>query len=233
MAAWMTVAIAALLEGSHAPVYQLATSSWNPTTIGRIIDLNSLAIRRHHHGADDAPLLRRWLLKHLDVSPVAWEQQGPLSAGSLRRAMSTLRDALQSVDPRESLPKLLSRPFSQVHKRATSLAHDAERSLRRVERLLELYRPFIHDNNWQFQADVLRAELGRLRPEDAPFAYDAARIDWRRYWVDIHMPGILRWSLPLIDGTEAPQDDMVHPVRLTTVFSRRSHGDASAIEVVS
>jgi hypothetical protein len=76
-----------------------------------------------------------------------------------------------------------------------------ERNLDRVEKLIELYEPFILENDHAFEADrveLLSAELPAS--ERDTFGYDAARIAWPEYWIDVHIPALRKWSYPLIEG---------------------------------
>ena len=46
---------------------------------------------------------------------------------------------------------------------------------------------------------------------DAPtmpirFALDVESIDWRSYWLEVQIPGLDRWSLPLLSGERPPDD---------------------------
>jgi hypothetical protein len=46
------------------------------------------------------------------------------------------------------------------------------------------------------------------------FHYEPKRLDWRRYWIDQHVPGLRRWSFPLIEGTKVEIYVPKYPVRL-------------------
>ncbi len=80
-----------------------------------------------------------------------------------------------------------------------------ERDLARVEKLIELYEPFILHNEQVFEADNVQL-LSASLPEDecAAFRYDPSTIDWWEYWINIHIPALRRWVYPLIEG-RAPE----------------------------
>ena len=75
-----------------------------------------------------------------------------------------------------------------------------ERGLDRVEKLIELYEPFILYNEQIFEADhVMALSAGLPENERATFGYDPL-IDWWHYWINIHIPALRKWSYPLIVG---------------------------------
>lgn len=93
---------------------------------------------------------------------------------------------------------------------------NAERTLSRIEDMLRLYQPFIHDNDYVFRSDHIRALDARMHPNDrAWLSFDIDSLDWRRYWLDVHVPGLETWSLPLLRGERIPEDLPQLPRRLT------------------
>ena len=76
-----------------------------------------------------------------------------------------------------------------------------ERGLDRVEKLIELYEPFILHNEQVFEAEHVEMLSEALSPDEREaFGYDAVSIDWWEYWINIHIPALRRWSYPLIEG---------------------------------
>ena len=77
----------------------------------------------------------------------------------------------------------------------------AERNLERVEKLIELFEPFILSNEHDFVADnVERLSEALVPAERDQFAYGAASLDWWDYWINIHIPALRKWTYPLIEG---------------------------------
>ena len=76
-----------------------------------------------------------------------------------------------------------------------------QRALDRVHKVIELYQPFILDNEYFFAADHIR-KLGAALPGDevADFGYHPESIDWYDYWVNLHVPALRRWTYPIIEG---------------------------------
>ena len=177
--AGMTLIAAALVERRHDPLYQLATSVTNPCDMGRSIELTALAHRRHYRAQEG---LENWLRLRMDAIPVSKERYNRMSAP----AQKMIIRSIQAVMP----PLPLRKPLAK-----------AERSLERVEKLIELFEPFILHNEHDFVADNVEKLSQALLPEEKEaFAYDTAGLDWWEYWIDIHIPALRRWTYPLIEG---------------------------------
>ena len=54
------------------------------------------------------------------------------------------------------------------------------------------------------QRIVVERRFGLNGYERATFAADPRDIDWRRYWIDVHVPGLRRWVYPRIEGRRVP-----------------------------
>ncbi|MCS6799938.1 MAG: SDR family oxidoreductase [Myxococcota bacterium] len=213
VAAACTLVAAALLrdEPEATGVFHVGTSDRNPLTFGRAIDLTALAVRRMHGRADADPI-DRWLVRFLDAVPRPADREPPLSLAAMRRLARAVRDATRPSGLRRWLPPALDGRLGttiEAHaRRLSNRARAIDRTLGRVEELLRLYRPFIHDHDWVFETDRWRALEARLDGEERPtFGSDLERLDWRRYWLEVHVPGLERWCLPLLRGERIPQDE--------------------------
>lgn len=197
---WMTLITARALQDRARAIYQLASSEENPVTFGRIIDLNGLAVRKHE---------REWsgfraLVRHLDTIPVSADEPGWWSPSGLRSLSKTAARVFGAVESQEGVGKLF--------RSAAQSARRTDRTLKRIEKMLEVYRPFTHDNHWVFSTANIRRELAQLAPGDeALFGARATDICWRKYWIDVQYPGLVKWSLPLMRGERAPLDAPCEP----------------------
>jgi len=171
---------AALISRRHETLYQLATSAVNPCNMRRTIELTSLAHRKHYRAQDE---FNYRLLSMFDSIPVSKERYRKLSAPAQRQLVKAL---LRIVSP---LPMMRS-PLVR-----------RERDLDKVEKLVELYEPFILHNEYVFEARNIEI-LSAILPEHERevFGYDASRIDWWDYWINIHIPALRKWSYPIIEG---------------------------------
>ena len=177
--AGMTLIAAALVERRHDPLYQLATSVTNPCDMGRSIELTTLGHRRHYRAQEG---LENWLRLRMDAIPVSKERYNRMSAPAQKMIIRTIQTIMSPLP----MPKALAK---------------AERSLERVEKLIELFEPFILHNEHDFVADNVEKLSQALVPEEKEvFGYDTAGLDWWEYWIDIHIPALRRWTYPLIEG---------------------------------
>jgi long-chain acyl-CoA synthetase len=192
---------AALMEDVAAPVYQCGTSDINRMTIDRACELTALAHRRHlrEHGATP---LERVLLSRWDAVPT--DPDHLLSTDNISSVAEGFSSVLRGIPKR--WPKALRRGAERWAKKAD----DARDKLSTIDRVLTLYLPFIYENFFVFQSAALR-ELSVVEPE---FQVDTASIDWREYWIDIHMPGLRKWCYPLIEGKTPEKYSPEHPFKL-------------------
>jgi long-chain acyl-CoA synthetase len=192
--AGMTLIGAALVERRHDPLYQLATSVTNPCDMGRSIELTSLGHRRHYRAQEG---LEYWLRLRMDAIPVSKERYNRMSAPAQKMIIQTIQRVMSP------LPSAMKKPLAKT-----------ERNLERVEKLVELFEPFILHNEHDFVADNVEKLSQALPPEEKEsFGYDTAGLDWWEYWIDIHIPALRRWTYPLIEGRplEARAPRELHP----------------------
>lgn len=206
----LTIAGAALLGGSHREVYQCGTSARNRLTIGRSCELTSLGHRVHQRREGR---MRDRMLSHIETLPVPPDH--PLGLPRMAQAAGWLGERLESAARHLQTERgehgALAAKLASGGRRAGTLAND----LRKVQRLVDVFGPFIHDTPQVFQSDALCSHS----ITDPRFVVDVRTIDWRDYWINVHMPGIRRWCLDAAgtgfrdrrDGGTRPLDASVRP----------------------
>jgi len=176
----MTLIAAAVMERRNDPLYQLATSVTNPCDMGRSIELTSLAHRKHYRAQEG---LESWLRLRFDAIPVSKERYNRMSAPAQRAIIKSIQRIMSPL-PLKRAPLVKT-----------------ERSLERVEKLIELFEPFILLNQHDFIAENIEKLSYALVPEERDqFGYDTRSLDWWEYWINIHIPALRRWTYPLIEG---------------------------------
>ncbi|MGA8152064.1 MAG: SDR family oxidoreductase [Terriglobales bacterium] len=176
----MTLIAAAIIERRNDSVYQLATSVTNPCDMGRSIELTSLAHRKHYRAQEG---LEYWLRLRFDAIPVSKERYQRMSAPAQRAIIKSIQRVMSALPLRKA-------PFAR-----------AQRNLEKVEKLIELFEPFILLNEQDFVAENVEKLAYALQPEEqADFGYDTRSIDWWEYWLNVHIPALRRWTYPLIEG---------------------------------
>jgi long-chain acyl-CoA synthetase len=175
----MTLIAAAVAERRHDPMYHLATSVTNPCDMGRSIELTSLAHRKHYRAQEG---LESWLLLRMDAIPVSMRRYKRMSAPAQKAIVQSIQRIMAPLPVKKPLAK-------------------TERGLERVEKLVELFEPFILHNEHDFVADNVEKLSQALVPDEREtFGYDTRSLDWWEYWIDIHIPALRRWTYPLIEG---------------------------------
>jgi thioester reductase-like protein len=178
--AGMTLIGAAVMERRHDPLYQLATSVTNPCDMGRSIELTSLAHRKHYRAQEG---LESWLRLRFDAIPVSKTRYNRMSAPAQRAIVRSIQRIMSPLPLKKA-------PLAKT-----------ERSLERLEKLIELFEPFILLNEHDFTAENIEKLSYALVPEERDqFGYDTRSLDWWEYWINIHIPALRRWTYPLIEG---------------------------------
>lgn len=199
--AGMTLIAAAVMERRHDPLYQLATSATNPCDMGRSIELTSLAHRKHYRAQEG---LESWLRLRFDAIPVSKARYNRMSAPAQKAIVKSIQRIMSPL-PLKKAPLVKT-----------------ERNLERVEKLIELFEPFILLNEHDFTAENIEKLSYALVPEERDqFAYDTRSLDWWEYWINIHIPALRRWTYPLIEGrpleARPPRTFHIAPVNGDTV----------------
>jgi len=178
--------LGALLIKRQKPIYQLCTSDRNPLPMRRLVELTALTNRRDHRG-DKGSSGR--MAKHLEAVVVS-QNTYDLASRTLPRLLKRAAEIARSVvgDESERIKQLETR--IDTFKDNTDLARE----------LVEVYRPYIQKLIYTFHSANARALYASLAPEDAKHhPYRPDRIDWRDYWMNIHMPGLRRHIFGQLD----------------------------------
>jgi thioester reductase-like protein len=199
--AGMTLIAAAVMERRHEPLYQLATSVTNPCNMGRSIELTSLAHRKHYRAQEG---LESWLRLRFDAIPVSKERYNRMSAPAQKAIVKSIQRIMSPL-PLKRAPLVKT-----------------ERNLERVERLIELFEPFILLNEHDFTAENVEKLSYALVPEERDqFRYGTRALDWWDYWINIHIPALRRWTYPLIEGRalepRPPRTFQLAPANVDTI----------------
>lgn len=180
----LSIVACALVRGEASQVYQCGSSDRNFLPVDRLTELSALGhrqyLREHGNGALERLILSRW-------DATAADPEHVLNVTNIRKLMGQVTRYLKHGLP-EKIP-------SEVREWADDVSKTTDtgvRKLRQIEEVLELFMPFTYEHFCVFECraidrhPVLEPEF-RFAPED---------IEWRSYWLDIHMPGLRRWCFP-------------------------------------
>lgn len=207
----LLIAGAALMRGEHAQVYQCGTSERNEMSIDRLTELSALGhrqwLRKHGENAVDKVVLARW-------DAVAADPDHVLNLGNIRGVLTQVSRYLKHGLPRK-IP-------SELQESADRLAHETDsttRRLRQIEDVLALFQPFTHDHYSVFQCRAVE----RMKVEEPEFRFEPESIDWRRYWLEVHMPGLRRWCFPIYENKEKELYEPAVPFSFQPSLPREAH----------
>src|SRR5579885_2404993 len=178
--------LAALLAGRHKPVYQLCTSDRNPLPMRRLVELTALANRREH--LNDKGEMGR-MAKHLEAVVVS-QNTYDLASDTLPKMLKRATEVMRTVGNGSS------RRLRGIENRIDSFKDNTDLA----RELVEVYRPYIQELIYTFHGANARALYATLRAQDAgKHPYYPDKIDWRDYWINVHMPGLRRHIYPQLD----------------------------------
>lgn len=166
-------------ETKGVEIVQVATSSRNPITLGRLYEL----IYQYFQGN---PMLDREgrpiQLKRLRFpSPTTFRLQHHLKAVPLRTAERTL-ERLPTFDATQRVKRRVS---------ATKVANQ------KLYYYGELYEPYLN-LDCAFSVDRALELNSELEPEEsAEFSFDVTRLNWRHYVQNVHIPGVKKYILKM------------------------------------
>jgi len=197
IASGMLLATAAVLAGEHEPVYQLGASDSNRITSKRLTELTGLAVRQVYRDKADRgeDKLRSKIRARLESRPVTYEHFEKRSAPLFKKVADRLIDVIDNKLPKWGAPRveaLAERARDELTKISTFTGQIVE--------LVELFKPFTTDHDIAFRCDNIRALWARVSPSDQDKLLWAPHlVDWRKYWLDTHFPGLQRWTFDKLD----------------------------------
>lgn len=192
-------ATAALIQGEKSKVYQVATGDVNPSTMDRVVTLVGLAKRRRVNKDESEGKIPSWrasIERRRQPLPLPLTRYERFSAPAIKRWAGKAREVLDGMEPERYGP--LGGLISQARK----VTKEAETELGKVVDIFELFLPFIWENKYVFRTTQTRALFERMNEADRallPFAPE--KIDWRKYWLDVHIPGLEKWVFPKLEET--------------------------------
>jgi long-chain acyl-CoA synthetase len=192
-----------------ALVHQLASGDLNPSRIGRVTTLTGLYKRQRFQRKETGNKLLNELAARMEFRPVSYEEYDRTSLPLVNRMAARVSDALDRVRPRWGGGRIANW-VDQVKKKVD----DVERITKDASRDIDLFRPFILDNEYVLRADNIRALRDRVPEAERPLVpWSPERIDWYDYFMNIHFPALQKWVLPELDETYAPKPKNVYAYR--------------------
>lgn len=230
----IVAAAAALLQGESRKVYQVAAGDVNPCSIARVVTLVGLYKRRNakkEEAEGEISKFEAFVKRRTEPIPVKRSTYHRLSAPAWSKGVGRLRRVLDNMEPERY------GPFGGMVSQARKIAKDAEVQLDKVDAAFQLFMPFIWENRYVFRTRETRRLFARMNPADRSLlSFDTVNLDWRHYWLDIHLPGLEKWVFPRLDDTRPAKMQIPRDYRdLAEMFHGRvkEHGRRVAFRMLS
>ena len=183
------LAAAEQLEGTQAKrIYQLSTGGENPLRMRRAIELTNLAWRAQYD--KDYKLIKRHLLRNLDTITVNASQYQRFGAPAIEKATKQLGGLFKA------LPKSAQRFIKPIEKGVKAL----NKSAQMTDAIFTIFAPFILENNPRFESKHVLQAAARLSETEAKvLGFPVHQLDWRHYWIEVHMAGLQKWAFTELD----------------------------------
>ncbi len=180
------------LDRKDRRVYQLASGDVNPFVATRSVELVGLYRRRHYREKDSGNSYWNELMSKIEPQPISRAAYELRSAPLFRKGASLLKGLIEDTKPKWGAPKL-----SALLTHAEAKLADVEQQAGSLHALVELFFPFIFENRYVFRCDNTRGVFQTLLPEDqARIPWDPEKLDWRTYFLEVHLPGLEKWVFP-------------------------------------
>src|SRR5450432_237345 len=204
--AGMLMAAAAACVEQPKLVFQLSSGDLNPLHMDRVVTLTGLYKRKRFQSKETGHKFVNALVARLAFRHVSQEDYAARSIPTVNRVARRASGALGKLRPRWGAGRL-----TEVVDRIKKGLDEVERVTAEAAKNIELFRPFIFENQYILRADNARALFDRLPPEDQKLLpWGPQHVDWYDYWMNIHFPGLQKWVLPELDQTYAPKPKQIY-----------------------
>jgi long-chain acyl-CoA synthetase len=211
-------------------VHQLSSGDLNGARIGRVTTLTGLYKRRRFQDKETGNKFLNQLAARMEFRPVSFGEYEAKSLPLVNRMAGRVSSALDRVRPRWGAGR-----FSEAIDRLKKNVDEVKRVTDEAHSNIELFQPFVHDNEYVFRADNVRSIRDRLPEEEkALVPWSPETIDWYDYLLNIHFPGLQRWVMPEMEQTYAAKPKSVYAYRdLLELFdtTTKLHGTRMAMRM--
>lgn len=217
VAAGLTLALGELLEGRHKTVYQLGSSDSNPCTMRRFFELSGLYKRKYYQRTGKGGPIVSYLQSHFEGAMLSKEQFESIGPQKIANGVRSLAGLLK---------KAAVGPVAPLLEPAADALSGFARQQENVGNILGVFLPFVAQFEYVFRCDNTRAAYARLSPEDqARIPWTIDQLDWRKWFLEVHAPGLEKWVFPQIDERlkrpkRAPEPHQTLPALLDEMADR-------------
>jgi len=203
--------------GRH--VYHQASGDSTPFIASRSVELVGLYRRKYFRNKSTGNKLLNELKARVEpvaVSRGAFEMR---SAPMFAKGARFLREFIDEVKPTWGAPTV-----SAMLEHAKDRLSEVEEQASSISMLIDVFLPFVWENRYVFRCDNTRAVYAPMAPHDkAKIPWDPDALDWREYFLKVHLPGLEKWVFPGMDE-ETKRRTTLHAYRdLLELFEASVH----------
>ena len=217
------VAGAACAQRLEQRVFQLASGDLNPFYVRRAVELVALYKRRWYdrrveEGKRSA--FENWIDSFLEPYPASKELYVASSAPFFRAAARGFRKLIAERGLKWGAPV-----GTALLARADEALAGIDRQIAQVEMTWELFLPFVAGERFIFQCAQTRGLWAQLSAADREkLPWDPQTLDWRDYWLEVHMRGLEEWVFPgLEEESKALRREVAQPRDLLALLAAAQH----------
>jgi long-chain acyl-CoA synthetase len=218
---------AGLIRKRAHEVYHSGSSDQNRLSMHRVVELTALSNRKMRDQDSSMPALKRLFLNAWETVPVSRETYERQSAPAIKRGLAGLRGAI------DKLPTKSMGAFGSALKGLAQGAKGAESALGTIDKMFEIFMPFINENCYTFIARNIDALCAGLSDEERRlYGSPIADLNWRIYWLESHVPGLQKYVFPELEKKLAPRAKEVYTYQdLQDLFNASTANFAERVAV--
>ncbi len=187
--------IAQQLRTSERRVYQQATGDSSPFIAARSTELVGLYTRERWRKKTTGNALLNELRSRNEAKSTSKLRFDTLSTPMISKGAKWLAKLIDEKKPTWGAPKLTAW-LEDAKVTLEDAADDADR----LNMIVDLFLPFIWKNRFVYRCDNTRSLYVDMPAHDrAKINWNPETIDWREYFLDVHIPGLAKWVFPGLD----------------------------------
>ncbi len=183
------------LRTAERRVYHQATGDSAPFIASRAVELTGLYKRRRLRNKETGNQLVNALKSRVEPKAVGKVVFDLTNSPLFSKGAKWLKAAIDENKPAWGAPKL-----NATLERVKETLDDVSAQADSVNMIVDLFLPFVWDNRFIFRCDNTRSLYAGMPAHDrAKIDWNPEAIDWRRYFLETHIPGLEKWVFPGLD----------------------------------